>query len=139
MTGNVGRQKATLVPTCEAIGLKQLLKDLHMTITKLITVYCDNLNSFHLTMNLVFHTRIEYIIVHEQKEPQMLEQQQEWQTRNAGLHLQIHDHSRNKATASKSFYDKRNCTTRSLTKINNLVKTRFSHINEPTSFMYLVN
>ena len=53
-----------IVATCEAIWLKQLLKDLHVDAMDLTTIYYENLNSIQLAKNPVFHARTKHIEVH---------------------------------------------------------------------------
>jgi hypothetical protein len=56
--------RGAAVVTCEAIWLKRLLKDLQVTVTERITIYCDNISSIQLAKNLVFHARTKHIEVH---------------------------------------------------------------------------
>ena len=52
------------VATCEAIWLKQLLKDLQEKVSDTTTIYCDNLSNIQLAKNPVFHARTKDIEVH---------------------------------------------------------------------------
>jgi hypothetical protein len=56
--------RGAVVPTCEAIWLKRLLKDLHEEVSDPTEIYCDNLSSIQLAKNLVFHARKKHIEVH---------------------------------------------------------------------------
>ena len=49
---------------CEAIWLKQLLKDLQEEVSDPTTIYYDNLSSIQLAKNPVFHARTKHIEVH---------------------------------------------------------------------------
>ena len=50
--------------TCEAIWLKQPLKDLQVEAFDSTTIDCDNLSSIQLAKNPVFHARTKHIEVH---------------------------------------------------------------------------
>jgi hypothetical protein len=53
--------RGVAVTTCEAIWLKQLLKDLHEKVSDPTVIYSDNLSSILLAKNPVFHTRTKHI------------------------------------------------------------------------------
>ena len=56
--------RGTVVVTCEAIWLKQLLKDLHVEVFNPTTIYYYNLNIIQLVKNPVIHARTKEIEVH---------------------------------------------------------------------------
>ena len=56
--------RGATVATCKVIWLKRLLRDLHVEVSDLTTIYCDNLSSIHLAKNPVFHARTKHIEVH---------------------------------------------------------------------------
>jgi hypothetical protein len=56
--------RGAAVVTCEAIWLKQLLKDLHEEVSDPTMIYYDNLCSIQLAKNPVFDTRTKHIEVH---------------------------------------------------------------------------
>jgi len=47
--------------TCEMQWLLYLLKDLHVSIEKLLMLYCDNQSALHIAANPVFHERIKHL------------------------------------------------------------------------------
>lgn len=47
--------------TCELIWLRQLLKDLHITVTSPAKLFCDNKSALHIATNLVFHEKTKHI------------------------------------------------------------------------------
>ena len=47
--------------TCELIWLQQLLKDLHVPVTCIAKLFCDNNLVIHIATNPVFHERIKHI------------------------------------------------------------------------------
>ena len=53
-----------VVAACETVCFKRILKNLSVCITNPILLYCDNLNSIHLTRNLVLHARTKHIKLH---------------------------------------------------------------------------
>ena len=55
--------RGTVVVACEVVWLKRILKDLDVSINDPILLYCDNLNSFHLAQNPVFHAQTKHIEV----------------------------------------------------------------------------
>ena len=57
----------------ELTWLTFILKDLHIPMTSPPTLYCDNLNALHMTINPVFHARskhieLDYHFVHKDKD-----------------------------------------------------------------------
>jgi ribonuclease HI len=56
--------RGVVVATCEAVWLKQLLKDLHEEVFDPTVIYSDNLSSVQLAKNPVFHARTKHIEVH---------------------------------------------------------------------------
>ena len=58
------KYSGAVVATCEAVGLKRVLKDLNVSIADPILLYCDSLINLHLARNLVFHAQTKHIKVH---------------------------------------------------------------------------
>ena len=56
--------RGAVVANCEVIWLKRLLRDLYVTVTKPIPIYCNNLNSIQVAKNPVFHACTKHIEVH---------------------------------------------------------------------------
>jgi hypothetical protein len=56
--------RGAAVVTCEAIWLKQLLKDLHEEVSDSTVIYSDNLSSIQLAKNPFFHAQTKHIEVH---------------------------------------------------------------------------
>ena len=47
--------------TCELIWLQQLLRDMHVSVTRLAKLYCDNKSAFHIAMNPIFHECMKHL------------------------------------------------------------------------------
>ena len=46
---------------CELTWLRHLLTDLHMLVSDLVTLHCDNQVALHIVKNHVFHERTQHI------------------------------------------------------------------------------
>ena len=64
LSSTEAKYRGAAVATCEAIWLKQLLKDLQEEVSDPMTIYCDNLSSIQLAKNPVFQPRTKHIDVH---------------------------------------------------------------------------
>ena len=64
LSSTKAEHRGAAIPTCEAIWLKRLLKDLQVEVSDPTTIYYDNLSSIQLAKNLVFHARTKHIEVH---------------------------------------------------------------------------
>ena len=53
--------RSLALATCEVIWLQQLLKDLHVSVTSIAKLFCDNKSAIHIAMNPVFHERTKHI------------------------------------------------------------------------------
>ena len=47
--------------TCELIWLQQLLHDMHVSVTHVAKLYCDNKSALHIAMNPFFHECMKYL------------------------------------------------------------------------------
>ncbi|CAM8969229.1 unnamed protein product [Rhodiola kirilowii] len=46
---------------CELVWIAVVLRDLHITVSTPIALYCDNQSATHIAKNLVFHERTKHI------------------------------------------------------------------------------
>lgn len=53
--------RSLALATCELIWLHQLLRDLHISVTSIAKLFCDNKSAIHIAMNPVFHERTKHI------------------------------------------------------------------------------
>ena len=56
--------RGTTVAACEAVWLKSILKNLGVSLTNPIRIFCDNMRNIYLARNPVFHARTKHIEVH---------------------------------------------------------------------------
>jgi len=56
-----GKYRALASATCELQWILYLLRDLHVSCSKLPVLYCDNQNAIHIASNPVFHERTKHL------------------------------------------------------------------------------
>lgn len=53
--------KSMALATFELIWLQQLLHDLHISVTSVVKLFCNNKSAIHIAMNPIFHERTKHI------------------------------------------------------------------------------